>query len=234
MLITSRSIIGSSVSGSDGAVGTISDMFFDAEKWLIRYIVVDTGKWIPGRQVLLPPSVIREIDWEQREIRVALSRDEVKSSPNVDTQQPVSRQMEAELMQHYNIPFYWGPAGAAIAGSGPGVIPLRTRVRDEERQEAEKHLPNLRSVVEVDDYYLQATDGHIGHLEAFVFDDQSWAVPFLAVDTRNWLPGRKVLVSTEWVKAISWTETTVQVNRSRTEIENLPEYDPHSLANLDG
>ena len=43
-------------------------------------------------------------------------------------------------------------------------------------------------------YHIEATDGEIGHVEDFLVEDSSWAIRYMIVDTRNWWPGRKVLV----------------------------------------
>lgn len=73
-------------------------------------------------------------------------------------------------------------------------------------------------------YHIQTTDGEIGHVEDFVVDDQSWAIRYLIVDTRNWWPGKKVLISPEWIDRVSWGESKVIVNVPSEVIKQAPEF----------
>jgi hypothetical protein len=49
------------------------------------------------------------------------------------------------------------------------------------------------------------------------------------VDTRNWWPGKKVLISPRWIERVSWNESKVFVNLSREKIKQSPEYTQGSL-----
>jgi hypothetical protein len=230
MLIAYRQIKGTTLRGTDEAVGHIDDLLFDGETWQVRYVVADTGTWLPGRKVLLPPAVFTLCDWGAGIASLSLTRQQVKESPDVDTQKPVSRQMELDLFQHYNVPMYWGPTGATLAG-GAGVVPSAMNAPAEAAKYAESTLPNLRSADAVSRYYIQAADGDLGHVEELIVDDDAWVVRYLAVDTKNWLPARKVLVSPEWIESISWTDASVAVNLTREAIKDSPEYDPNQPVN---
>mgnify|MGYP003668173846 CR=1 FL=1 len=215
------------IEAADGLVGSIKDVLFDSHAWGVRYLVVDTGKWLPGRQVVLPPAVLEQTDWRSGNATTCLTRAQVKASPDVSVHQPISRQKEAELMSHYHVPFYWGPAGASLAGGGPPAFPLETAVSVQPDSHAtESGDPHLRSATEVLDYDIRATDESIGHVEDFVFDDDGWLVRYLVVDTRNWLPGRKVLVAIHWIQTISWQDASVTVGLTSDQIKQSPEFDP--------
>ena len=69
---------------ADGEIGHVDD-FLIAEDWSVRYLVVDTSNWIGGKSVLISPSAIERIDSPRRQIRVTLTRHEIKGSPSVDT-----------------------------------------------------------------------------------------------------------------------------------------------------
>jgi hypothetical protein len=84
----------------------------------------------------------------------------------------------------------------------------------------------LRSVKELCNYVLEATDGEIGRCKDFLFDDGRWTVRYMVVDTRNWLPGRKVLVAPVWITSVDWAESKVSVDLTREQVKNSPEYDP--------
>jgi len=57
---------GYAIEAQDGRLGTVSDFLFEDAAWMIRWLVVDTGHWLPGRKVLLPPSVLGQPDWQSR------------------------------------------------------------------------------------------------------------------------------------------------------------------------
>ena len=73
-------------------------------------------------------------------------------------------------------------------------------------------------------YRIHATDGDIGHVEDFLIDDETWAIRYLVIDTRNWWPGKKVLVSPHWIDRVSWRDSAVFINLSREAIKRAPEY----------
>jgi hypothetical protein len=92
---------------------------------------------------------------------------------------------------------------------------------------------HLRSTHEVSDYYIEATDGDLGHVEDFLIDDETWTIRYMVVATRNWWPGKKVLVSPEWIRSVSWTDSKVFVDLSREAIKNGPEYNESGPLNRD-
>ena len=154
----------------------------------------------------------------------------MKDSPSIDTDRPVDRQREIAFSQYYGYPYYWvGPyrwgdlAYPALPLTPPQPSATEQEMLARERDSAD---PNLRSARDVMGYYLQATDGDLGHVEDFLVDAETWAIRYCIVDTRNWLPGRKVLVSPEWIQRVSWEESKVYVDLSKRHIEAAPEFDP--------
>ena len=238
MLIGASEIAGRGVRATDAAIGQLADLLFDDESWTVRWAVVDTGTWLPGRQVLIPPEAIGEIDPVAGEVSVAMSSERLRESPGIATDEPVSRQLEAELYDYYGWAPYWagGPAayGAAVAPPGgplipPGQVP-GARQEEPPRREGDEHL---RSAGEVTGYHIGATDGEIGHVEELLIERESWAVRYLVVDTRNWWPGRMVLVAPHWARSISWADREVHVDLRRRQIEESPEYDPSAPVERD-
>ena len=108
MLWDASAINGYAIEASDGLLGTVSDLLFEDVGWAIRWLVVDTGNWLPGRRVLLPLSVLGQPDRALRHFPVKLTMQQVKDSPDVDTDQPVSRQIEAHVYNYYGWDPYWG------------------------------------------------------------------------------------------------------------------------------
>jgi hypothetical protein len=237
MLRSIDKLTGAALVAADGAIGEVEDFYFDDERWAVRYLVINTGSWLAGRQVLITPISIRQVDLPTSQIFTTLTKRQVENSPGIDAHRPVSRRQEAQLLGYYGYPYYWGspflwgaaayPAALAVPTSPGGEVAASsaTRAREEENSEDSR----LRSMKEVTGYYIQATDGDLGHVEEFVVDDETWAVRYVVVDTRNWLPGRRVLVSPDWVERVSWDEHKVFVNLTREAIKNSPEYDPSAL-----
>jgi len=85
--------------------------------------------------------------------------------------------------------------------------------------------PHLRSTTMVKGYHIHAKDGEIGHVEDFIVDDDQWNLCFFIVDTHNWLPGRKVLITPRWINHIDWHESKVFIDLSQESIKNSPELD---------
>ncbi len=217
---------------TDGEIGSIKDVFFDDHAWVIRYLIVDTGGWLSGRQVLISPFAIEGIDWERGTIALAITRDQVKNSPHIDTDKPVSRQHEMDYLGYYGFPFYWG--GTLAWGSTPypmiGGLPIdKSQLETMRNQEQATADPNLRSFGVVSKYGIEATDGDLGHVDDFLFDEQSWALHYLIVDTRKWLPGRRVLISTEWVDSVNWDTRLVSVDLDRESIRESPEWNNEQI-----
>lgn len=233
MLRSTKELTGYVLQATDGDIGRCKDFLFDDELWTVRYMVADTGKWLPGNRVLISPISLGEPDWKSKHFPVMLTKDQVKGAPPLTEDEPVSRQHEATLFQYYGYPYYW--AGSALWG--PAATPAQLRGRVEEAHhptppEAEGD-PHLRSVDEVTGYHIVASDGEIGHVEEFIVEDDTWAIRYLVVDTRNWLPGRKVLLSPHWVEELDWADETAAVGMSRDQVKASPEYDHRQPINRD-
>ncbi len=233
MLRSLNNLVGISLDAKGDEVGKVYSFLFDARTWAIRYLIVDTGRWWPGRKVLISPNAVERPAWQDRVFHVHLSREQVRHAPEIDVEKPVARQRELELHRHYGWVPYWGPVhGLAVApehhaeahaqqGQGTAVL-VETP--------GESHL---RSSREVTGYHIHATDGQIGHVEDFIISDEDWMIRYLVVDTRNWLSGKSVLISPEWVRDIGWEEREVWVDVPKQTIEDSPPYDPSAPVNRD-
>ncbi|NNC89768.1 MAG: PRC-barrel domain-containing protein [Akkermansiaceae bacterium] len=237
MLRSALSFIGHRLSAQDGFIGHCSDFLFDDEAWVARYLVADTDEWFSSRRVLISPYALTDPDLGKAstEIPVNLTKQQIEDAPGLDTDAPVSRRHEAEMAKFYQQPFYW--EGRMLWGST-----LFPTFKDPPTpEELAQHIENLdeidashlRSVHDVIDYRIAASDGEIGHVEDFIFENATWAIRYLVVDTRNWLPGRKVLISPEWTRDIDWYEARVAVDMTRDEIKDSPRYDPLKPVNRD-
>lgn len=217
----------------DKDLGTVEDFYFDDRLWKVRYVVVDTGNWLPGRQVLIGQEALERPDWEDNVFPVALTSTEVENSPGIEADLPFSLQKERELRLFFKWREYWNddiflqPAEFRPIGA-PGktaVDPsLQQRVTTSTSLEGN---PYLRSANEIRNYGIRAKNGEIGHVEDFMITEDIWDIRYLLVDTRNWLPGKKVLISPKWVDSIDWSQQIVEVEMTQELIEGSPEYVPH-------
>jgi PRC-barrel domain len=217
------------VSAIDGDIGSVYDVYFDALRWTVRYVVVDTGTWLSGRRVLISPMSAAEVVGDR--LNVGISKAKVEQSPSWDTDKPVSRQHEIAYSQYYDYPYYWtGPARWGLGWdplTGVAAVPRPDPVQEEiQARERETADPSLHGARDVLGYYVQAADDDVGHVEDFLVDDRTWAIRYMVVDTRNWLPGRKVVISPSWIKTVSWGDSRVYVDLSRAQVEAAPAYDP--------
>jgi len=230
MLNMANDIKGCALAARDGNIGTAKEFYFDDQYWALRYLVADTGGWLPGRQVLLSPHSLGTVNRERREVAVDSTRQQIKSSPSLDEDKPVSRQFEESYYGYYGYPTYWG--GPFMWGPTADLERDRTKWRENPR-EGKQWNAHLRSSRETSGYRLQAADGEIGHVEDFVVEDELWAIRYLLVDTRNWWPGRRVLVSPQWIERVSWGESKFFVSLTRAEIEKSPVFTGAAALNRD-
>jgi hypothetical protein len=211
---------------TDGEIGSIEDFYFDDESWTIRYMVVKAGNWLSGRSVLISPLSVREVDWDRNKLSLDLTKKQIENSPGIDTQKPVSRQYEMAYMGYYGYPYYWG--GPSMWGMQvyPGEmaanpVPLEPGKTEDGKDNADTHL---RSAAAVKSYHIDTLDGEIGHVEDFLVEQETWNIRYLEVATHNWLPGKKVLISSEHIQSVSWLDAKILVNVARETIQSAPEY----------
>jgi hypothetical protein len=241
MLRNAKNLHSFELRARDGVLGKVKDMYFDDLRWNIRYLVVETGAWLKSRKVLISTAAIVGPDWDSQKLNVDLTKEEVRNSPTLETERPVSREQEGLLNAYYGWPNYWTDtayapdglvAGVAVVqpiSLAPGVTGVRGGVAipgPTAGRVAPDGDPSLRSANEVSGYHIEATDGTVGHLEDFLVDDQSWAIRYGVIDTRNWLPGKRVIIAPDWISRVRWSEKSVYIDLTRERIKGSPEYDP--------
>jgi uncharacterized protein YrrD len=235
MLSKVKTMVGYKLDSLDGEIGKVKEFYFDDRHWTIRYLVASTGNWFTGRQALISPYALVSVNKGEQNITIDLTKKQIKDSPFLDDDKPVSRQFEQAYYGYYGYPTYWG--GPYSWGAYPYFIHNRERRDREQWQEPaqpEKAWDHhLRSTHAVSGYHIHATDGEIGHVEDFVIDDETWAIRYLIVNTSNWWAGKKVLVSPQWIERVSWDDKAVFINLSRETIKQSPEYTEESLLTRD-
>jgi hypothetical protein len=232
MLHKAKTLNGYKLDGLDGEIGKVSEFYFDDHYWVVRYLVANTGTWLSGRHVLLSPYALGVVSEEAHRVAINLTKKQIEDSPSLDSDKPVSRQFEASFYGYYGWPPY--SVGPYMWGAYPYIArdPMKWAI-DAAKEKEKTWDPHLRSTYDVGGHHVQAEDGEIGHVDDFVIDDENWAIRYLIIDTRNWWPGKRVLVSPRWIERVSWNESTVFVRLSRNAIKRSPEYTEESLLSRD-
>ena len=229
MLRSLNTLLGYTVSATDGDIGTVRNFYFDDQAFTVRYLVVNTSGFGQGpggpEEVLISPAAFRKVDWTTTRFHLALTQERVRGSPPIALDKPVSRQYEELYYRYYDWPYYWGDSRSWTTGeytkdaaNAPGAP----------QPAGDPHLRSLREVV---GYHIQGSNDQIGHVEDFIIDDDTWTIRYLVVDTRNWWHGRSVLIAPHWIGRVSWPEKKVHVNLRRETIKNSPEWDPEKPVN---
>src|ERR1019366_3767518 len=249
MLRSMKDLEGYAVGATDGTIGHVKDFYFDDKSWAVRYLVVETGSWLSSRKVLISPIAVDHPDWTGRVLPVSITKEQVKTSPDIDTDKPVSRQHEMQYLQYYGYPSYWGGVnfwgnsiypGAMLTGVGYAssgaefLVGQAERGREEaETEGSQKGDPHLRSGNEVLRYHIEATDGGMGQVKGLLIDEETWAIRYLIVETSNWWFGHQVLIAPQWIQGISWPDATITVKVTRQAVKDAPRYDPSAPPSRD-
>jgi len=226
MLSKAKTLKGYRLASLDGEIGKVKEFYFDDRHWTIRYLVADTGSWLTSRQVLISPYALIAVISEEQHITIKLTKKQIEDSPSLNSDKPVSRQFEEAYYGYYGWPVYW--SGTSMWGDYSSIVPARENLRESPRG-VKSWDPHLRSTHDVGGHHVQAADGEIGQVEDFIIDDEPWAIRYLIIDTGNWWPGKRILVSPQWIERISWSERKVFVNVPRETIKQSPEYTKKSL-----
>jgi uncharacterized protein YrrD len=225
MVFSLRSMIGYPIRANDGDLGTVLDFYFDDVTWTIRYMVAETGTRPSGRKVLISLVALGKPDWKSRTFSVNLTCDQVRNSPDINTEMPVYRQHEVELHEYYQWPRYWEGGYGGTFGITP--FPLFENNSGKESSGSKQvGDPHLRSTHNVTGCHILATDGGVGYVGDFVVDGETWTLRDLVVNTGKWLPGKKVLISPAWIKSFNLADSSICIDRSREAVKNCPEFDP--------
>lgn len=247
MLHSMKDIENCTLGATDGFIGHVKDLYFDDEAWVIRYLIVETGEWLSRRRVLISPFSLNQPNWPEKILPAAITQDQVKHSPNIDTDKPVSRQHEIGYLGYYGYPYYWG-GGSLWGGSlHPGAMlwgmdgattdeyrrtqAVNARTANEASDEHDD--PHLRSGNAVLKYHVHSTDGDIGHVQGLLIDEKTWSIRYMIVNTSNWWFGHDVLIAPEWISDMNWAASKVTVDLTRQAVKGSPAYDSAKILNRD-
>ena len=195
MLHRAGKVVGAAIHAVDGEIGTVEDFYFEEGGWTVRYLLVDTGKWLSGKKVLLSPIDVKQ-PWTMAEVPVSLTRDQVWHSPEFDPRRQLSHEDEEKTLRHYGHASYWADGTAH----------------------------RLRSIKESTGYHLHASDGEIGHVDDFLIGENSWKIRYLLVDTSNWIGGKSVVVASEALQGVDTEKNLLKVGATRDAVKHSPAF----------
>ncbi|MEO7313289.1 MAG: PRC-barrel domain-containing protein [Chitinophagaceae bacterium] len=224
-----KSLIGYVLGAKDGEIGKVTEFYFDDNDGTVRYLIVKTGSWLFGRNVLVSPQAVQSIDYEKKEFIVNLTKEQVKDSPDIDTDKPVSRQQEIDLYGHYAWQRYGG--NGFYAGSVWSVLPAEielntaTTINEDGTEKEMDYDLHLRSTSTLHGYHIEAIDGEFGYISDFVVDCETWKILYLVVDTHHLFGGKKVMITVDHIKEINWEHSKVVLNIPIDIVKRSPLFD---------
>lgn len=224
---SAKKLLKMTVETSDQELGQVESFYFDDERWVIRYLLVNRGSTLSPDMVLISPILIDRVDFEQSRIRLYVDTKAVNNSPDIDTQEPVSRRMEEALVEHYGHSLYW--VGNNIWGGYVDPKLLAGKMSPEEEHEMlqaeNRDESHLRSFREVTGYRIKTPQGMYGHIDDFLIEEQTWKIIGMVVDRFKLLPHKKMYVETTKINGISWSSSQIDVDMSKEELQQTEEYE---------
>jgi hypothetical protein len=206
------------VLGRDGPAGSVADLYFEDQRWQVRYLVVDAGSWLRPCAVLIAPASVSADGSGEGTLRLNLTRDQIRSAPRADSARPVFRQIELAHQVQFGYPYYWSGLGLWGAVGGRG----RAEAERAAHAELARGDPHLRSAAALKGCRIEPRDGALGVLDDFIVDELSWRISDLVVDTRPWRPGGRVRVDPALVRHIDWGAHEVRLSLTREALRRSP------------
>ena len=199
MLHRAQKVLGATIHALDGDIGTLEDFYFEEDGWTVRYLLVDTGKWMSGKKVLLSPMDVKG-PWTMAEVPVSLTKEQVWHSPEFDPARHLSHDEEARD----------APPLRPSRPTGP-TMPRRRTI--------------FAAPSESTGYHLHASDGEIGHVDDFLIGESSWKIRYLLVDTSNWIGGKSVVVAAEALEGVDTDKGMLKVGATREAVRHSPKFE---------
>ena len=223
MLLSSKNALQFSLAAKDGAVGEVYDFYIEDSTWTIRYLVANTGSWLIRKKVLLSPlSIVKDVDLHNLSFKLDLTKAQIEEAPPADLIKTISEQYERRFFKHYKMKPYW--EGANLWGDSDLLKDIQG-VTVDLHEGKKKRKSTLRSAKEITGYHIQAEDGEIGHIDDFIYEEETWKIRYVIVDTRNWLPDNLVTISPDWITSVDWLNKKVIVDVNKNAIKDAPQFD---------
>ncbi|MBB5438108.1 sporulation protein YlmC with PRC-barrel domain [Pedobacter sp. AK017] len=226
MQIYAQQLFGCSLGAADGEIGKVKDIYFDDQAWSVRYLVVETGTWLFKRKVLISPyAVDADLKINSNLLTVKLNKEQIKNSPHIDTDIPVSRQQESNLSDYYSWPSLGGAGmGYPTTGMLKGAAALANRLENQDEFD-----PHLRSFSHVAQYEVHNKEGRVGLVKDLIIDLSTWSVPYMLLDDLSTSDKERVAVNTNSIISIDWDTYRVMVSFTHGDMQNAPRINPEGF-----
>lgn len=220
------------IDATDGEMGKIKDLYFDDKNWAIRYAIVDTRKWLPGRKVLLSPETFVNFNEADKKLEVEYDKEHVRNSPPIPEDRPVTRDAETSLIGYYGWSRHWLTDARWGADNGPITSAfdqgdsMGQQVREDIPPETARPDYDLRSEEETLVFKVHADDGKIGTVVDFVYDDQSRNIQYIVVQSsENYVDTEFYIYRPEEIESVDWFEQDIYVKDSIASLKQNKVYE---------
>lgn len=229
MLHSLNNINNYKVIAADGEMGFCKDFLFNDEDWNLHYLLADTHKWLPGgKKLLIHTSAIQKVDTKNKEVRICLTKRELKDSPSLLANEPISRAYEKTYMCYFDYATYHvGPIPLDSYFTGVHTERVKIAAAPDEPDSEKNHIHSAHFV---EDYTLDVANKLYGHIVDFVFDDVEWDIKFLAIELGNWfMHDKQRLLAPSELETIDWPKQQVHVDIDVDSLKESPVYNADTL-----
>jgi len=228
MQLNTNSLIGFSLSATNGEVGKIEEIYFDDRNWVIRYLVVKTGNWLSGRKVLISPEAFDRARWNDETFPVHLTKEQILNSPDVNTDRPLSSKHIASINKYFLWQTFIDDGFYAPAHCD---LPDVTENAETDNQ-SEDHV-HVRSTRQTKGFRIHAKDGEIGYVSDFIVSDEDWKMKYLVVAAKNIFGDRKILISIRDIRETKWASSDIYLDISVHAVEQSRIFDGSTFSDLE-
>jgi sporulation protein YlmC with PRC-barrel domain len=214
-------LFGLSVKATDGEVGIVQDFYFDDQTWIIRYLVIKTGDWLSGRKVLLSPFSLVNKSGKPTSFTVSLTKEQIRNSPDINTDKAVYRQQEIQLAEYYPGLDYWGKGAYKGGVANASIVSDREIIKEAFKKDNQPTVDlHLQSVLHMTGYRIHALDGEIGHAKDFIIADGAWKLQYLVVGMHKLFRDKQVFVPVGNIRKVQWSNAEIYLDITRSAIRN--------------
>lgn len=211
----------------DGEMGKVQDLFFDDRHWAVRYVLIDTGKILPGKKVMLSPASFDNLDIEEKRLHVHYDKEKIRKSPDVSETVSMTNEHETQLADYYGWSKYW--LDNMMWGIGGSPIAEKIEEMHPPNLNREVDLPtsaeySLRSAREAKGVRVHANDGRLGEVMDAIFDTRNWAVQSLVVKITHQPELGLMLLSPNELSGAEWTEGDLYFDGTVDQFKERPIY----------
>jgi hypothetical protein len=220
MLRSTSQLFGYTLEAKDGRIGKVNDFYLDDHVWRVRYLVAQTGGWLSRKEVLISPVALDAPHPGDNAFPILLTQEQIRNSPEVDTDKPVSRQMEEAMSLYYGWPSYWSMEPFALASASDVAVP-----QPAEAVGVPAGDPHLRSIREMAGYHIRAEDREesIAEVRDFIVDHDDWTVKYIVA--RAEIDQREFVLNPWWTREIDWAQRAMHFDLTEEKILASPIYD---------